>query len=74
VQVNIEYGIEREAADSKLSDSVLAASSRDDWESTTETASKGDIIILGLTNTQQKETEGALLKQADGTPKFSQVE
>lgn len=72
--MNIEYNIERETADSKISDSVLAASSRDDLGSTTETASKDDIIILGLTNTQQKETERALLKHADGVPKFSQAE
>lgn len=48
---------------------MLAASGRDDWRNTIETARKGDIIKLGLANSQQRETEEALLRQPDGVPK-----
>lgn len=46
---------------------MLAASGRDAWRSTTETAGEGD-IISGAEDTQQRETGEALLRQPDGVP------
>lgn len=46
---------------------MLAASGREDWRSTIETAREGD-IINGAENTQQRETEEALLRQSAGVP------